>query len=194
MATRLPGDAGPDRREAGEMDQHEGNGRRIDDVVMLVAGRGARARVRLVQCWMLPAPTGRWGAPSIRTSDRWTNMPEHIDDLLSGAAPTMRGAARAGFQVFKFGLAAVRAITSPTRRRACGSPNGSSRSFGPCAAGSCTMTGAPPLGCADGPARNGRQRAARRAQKKPAWAVLVLVHHRRNVPNKSGRNRTRAQI
>ena len=37
---RLPGDAGPDRREAGEMDQHERHCRRVHDVV--VRGR-ARA-------------------------------------------------------------------------------------------------------------------------------------------------------
>src|SRR5215510_7616435 len=34
---RLPGDAGPDRRRAGEMHQHEGDGGGIDDVAVGVA-------------------------------------------------------------------------------------------------------------------------------------------------------------
>src|SRR6476659_3908485 len=50
---RLPGDARPDRREAAEMDEYEGNSRRIDDVVMQFVGigvRGHRSAIRL----------GRW--------------------------------------------------------------------------------------------------------------------------------------
>ena len=35
---RLPGDAGPDRRDAGEMHQHERDRGRIDDVAMGVVG------------------------------------------------------------------------------------------------------------------------------------------------------------
>jgi len=33
-----PGDSGPDRRNAGQMHQHERNCRRIHDVIMLVVG------------------------------------------------------------------------------------------------------------------------------------------------------------
>src|SRR6202011_521749 len=36
---RSPGDTGPDGGEADEMDDDEGNGGRIDDVVMLAGGR-----------------------------------------------------------------------------------------------------------------------------------------------------------
>ena len=44
---RLPGDAGPDRRDAGEMHQHERDGGRIDDVAVIVVvgvARSAAAR------------------------------------------------------------------------------------------------------------------------------------------------------
>src|SRR5262249_2524946 len=52
---RLPGDAGPDRRRAGEMHEHEWDRGRIDDVAVLVvvsvAGRaGARCGPGFVRC------------------------------------------------------------------------------------------------------------------------------------------------
>src|SRR5262245_41942592 len=63
---RLPGDAGPDRGNAGKMHHHEWDGGRIDDIVVLALVHGAGGFIGVVErhAGVLQAWAVGWGPSS----------------------------------------------------------------------------------------------------------------------------------